>query len=879
MPTRPPPLHARRRSFGQFGQFEQHPLAEPSHHCIDDIKHIVDDLTLAEDDLALLEKQQSFVRSLHVEGQSARHESIPEALHATLEWVLPAEDMDDEAGHKRRGDEGLTPRVALSRWLQHGSGIFWVSGRPGAGKSTLMKFISDHARTRAALEKWADGKPLTVAAHYFWISGTGLQKSLKGMLMRLLFDVLQHQPALAPAVFGARFRNWKTGYAAEVVATRSEDAWTIKELSAALQTLAENKDLGIRMCFFIDGLDEYEGDHFELCRMLKSMQSSSSIKMCVSSRPWNVFAQAFGADEARTIHMHELTRNDIANFAKHHLENYFASETLCLSASDIHELGQYLTKTANGVFLWVFLATKSLRDGVLDGDTVDDLWRRVRALPAELEPFFQRILEGVGQAHQRYMAEVFQMMLFTPDELKYAWIFLAYSLAQHQLVQSESDIRNCFSIGWKQMQRQFNARFGGLVIFTHFYLSMDETVRITFIHRSVRDFLLSKPAQRYLSDRSPSFHPHLGLLKSMFCFIRQVLVKRISYWGACEEVFSTLHIVARKAMEEDSSETIKVMDACADIVLEPAFRNNANAHRILDSALSRMGPALAAVHDTEPLSKEAALLRNLSLKRIYINVGNYKDAKVATDESFFDGYENSNLCRLIDIGLSHRQIDVELPRCFSGLSEDFVQCLDYGCGPMEELFIYERQQDLTAWHKLLAADKCYHDDRSNDFDTRSYIMMFLKYGASRTCKLEYATLPYPPEGVVCLQRCLPLRHVLSRHHSWVWPSGQETLDTIEAFLDTTVEENIIQLTDAMYYADEAQYRPDDVNDILRDTLIFERVLVSAMQTKLPLASFGPVVRNTRLLASMAPETVARLKSHIASLESATAAEERTEPDK
>lgn len=34
------------------------------------------------------------------------------------------------------------PAVDLTSWLQNGKGLFWVSGEPGSGKSTFMKYIS-----------------------------------------------------------------------------------------------------------------------------------------------------------------------------------------------------------------------------------------------------------------------------------------------------------------------------------------------------------------------------------------------------------------------------------------------------------------------------------------------------------------------------------------------------------------------------------------------------------------------------------------------------------------------------------------------------------------------------------------------------------------
>lgn len=47
------------------------------------------------------------------------------------------------------------------------------------------------------------------------------------------------------------------------------------------------------LAIFVDGLDEYHGNHQELVAYLQQLQKAPCIKLCVSSRAWNVFADAF----------------------------------------------------------------------------------------------------------------------------------------------------------------------------------------------------------------------------------------------------------------------------------------------------------------------------------------------------------------------------------------------------------------------------------------------------------------------------------------------------------------------------------------------------------------------------------------------------------
>ena len=104
-----------------------------------------------------LNTQFHLIASLIYERMEARGEKINEAHAKTFEWILD-------------------PRVRLAEmvgddnfieWLTSGDSDFWISGKAGSGKSTLMKFISHHATTVHALGKWAGAKILVMANFYF----------------------------------------------------------------------------------------------------------------------------------------------------------------------------------------------------------------------------------------------------------------------------------------------------------------------------------------------------------------------------------------------------------------------------------------------------------------------------------------------------------------------------------------------------------------------------------------------------------------------------------------------------------------------------------------------------------------------------------------
>ncbi|KAI1022170.1 hypothetical protein LB504_007299 [Fusarium proliferatum] len=50
-------------------------------------------------------------------------------------------------------------------WLKSDLPVYWITGKPGSGKSTLMKFIISDSRTPAALKEW--NKDAIIIAHFF----------------------------------------------------------------------------------------------------------------------------------------------------------------------------------------------------------------------------------------------------------------------------------------------------------------------------------------------------------------------------------------------------------------------------------------------------------------------------------------------------------------------------------------------------------------------------------------------------------------------------------------------------------------------------------------------------------------------------------------
>jgi hypothetical protein len=59
-----------------------------------------------------------------------------------------------------------------------------------------------------------------------------------------------------------------------------------------------------------------------------------------------------------------------------------------------------IINVADGVFLWVQLATKSLIDGMSNHDTILDLRKRLKQVPTELVGLYEHMLNSIDPFYQ-----------------------------------------------------------------------------------------------------------------------------------------------------------------------------------------------------------------------------------------------------------------------------------------------------------------------------------------------------------------------------------------------------------------------------------------------------------------------------------------------
>ncbi|KAF6830545.1 hypothetical protein CMUS01_07705 [Colletotrichum musicola] len=249
-----------------------------------------------------------------------------------------------------------------------------------------MKYLCQNAQTQEYLQSWAGDKTLITAN--FWRPGTTIQKSLDGLRRALLFTIMDEIPSLVPVGFP---KQWSLAVEDRPCQIHKRDVET------ALKLVLDQSDLWAahKVAFFIDGLDEFEGDHDHMMKLLLRWvrEYKDSVKLCVSSREWEIFRQRLAG--CPSIRLQDITVRDIKSYVSHELSENEEFERLALTSPKTLDVVEQITAKAEGVFLWVKITLRGLKWGLLSGERFEDLKERINGLPTELEALYQSLFDSM----------------------------------------------------------------------------------------------------------------------------------------------------------------------------------------------------------------------------------------------------------------------------------------------------------------------------------------------------------------------------------------------------------------------------------------------------------------------------------------------------
>jgi hypothetical protein len=314
-------------------------------------------------------------------------------------WEIGEDDNQRNSGLFHQIDQAW---ATLVHWLTSNESLFWIRGKPGSGKSTLLKFILSHQNTHKLLSRW--NTDVQLIPHFFWKPGCAPQNSAKGMLSSLIYSILQRHPGISDHLL-------KTF--TELSRKSFYNDWSARELETVLFSILETPCPPI--CLFIDGLDEISDNEGpdKVLDLITKFQKYDHVKSCVSSRPENPLSERLAAMSAANIRLEELTAPDMHIYARGQLN--LASSNDEIKPAMMMQLAHELVDRAEGIFLWLFLATRSVISGIRQKDHVDEIYSRLQQLPSDIDKLYQGMWQRLNYNEPIYRvpaAKYFNMLLY-----------------------------------------------------------------------------------------------------------------------------------------------------------------------------------------------------------------------------------------------------------------------------------------------------------------------------------------------------------------------------------------------------------------------------------------------------------------------------------
>jgi hypothetical protein len=598
------------------------------------------------------------LEKLRFTNMRSRFAHIPKAYQKTFDWIFRETNgrevfTPDGSGREtsislgqqtptmsnRNLSQNRRPWSSLVKWLHGDENLYWITGKPGSGKSTLMKYLSLDHRTKQHLEIWGEGTPIVTtrelerwgwkipfpiaedleswggaihivtaedleewrgktnivaelkqsggkmhivvpehlekwgrkipvvtAGFFFWNSGTTMQMSEMGLLQTLLYRAIEDHKELIPQLFPDRWKYYELF---------SDDfhPWSLSELYQAFEVLISDKSK--RFFFFIDGIDEFEGDEGKMARFILNIASSKeNVKMCVSSRPWLAFEDAF--QHRPSLRLEDLTAPDIQLFVSGNLNgNNIFSRLQRIQPVDANGLILEVTEKACGVFLWVQLVVLSLLEGLQDGDNISDLKGRLLLLPSDLEELFAKIIGRLNPKYLQQASMIFQLIKAAGEPLS----LLSLSFAHETIGTAKAaEIKvmgpDEMQLRAELMRRRLNSRCRGLIEAPDFE-EKGYNAKAQYLHRTVRDFLGSA-WQDWISSKYDSFDPDLALCGAFLLHLKAMNQEKRMFLEEFWNTFETC--VAYSSRFKDRApqlhaDVMRALDQTGDGLFQSAHPN------------------------------------------------------------------------------------------------------------------------------------------------------------------------------------------------------------------------------------------------------------------------------------------------------------------
>jgi ankyrin repeat protein len=379
------------------------------------------------------------------------------------------------------------------KWLADDHGLLWIQGKPGSGKSTLMKRIFKVFCT----ENRGPGR--ISLAFFFHRRGVQLQHTPLGMFRTMLHQLLSQVPS-ASADFlslceekrrfqGDICRDWE---------------WREPELRRVLKSSLVSAAKTYSLMIFVDALDEAGEDSarsvvsylHEVNEQL--LQSKHATSICFACRHYPIVR----TNDDIQICVEDENFNDISAYTLSELRRQ-----IHLRDDDLNVLLSLISNKASGVFLWVFLVIPTIAKQYNEGRPLEEIVKALEKAPSDLKTIYQHILGLVDPTFQRQTLHLMEWICLAERPLSLTEIRFALAMDDSSIhpYQESAQESTGFVKSDMQMKDMTIGLSGGLAevkFHSEGQPGFEREINIVqFIHQSVNDFLL-KDGFRLLNQGS-----------------------------------------------------------------------------------------------------------------------------------------------------------------------------------------------------------------------------------------------------------------------------------------------------------------------------------------------------------------------------------------
>lgn len=405
-----------------------------------------------------LNKYDILLESLTFDRMGARLRNVAMPFVNTCKWVFE--------------DKHFCQWIDESNIGKH-HGFLWIKGKPGSGKSTIMKEIVAWAQST-----WSSQIVLT----YFFNARSPhhLEKSTLGLYQSLLYQLL--------SVFPGGHQLFANRFASKIRVGNRVEEWSHVELQNFLVELM-TRTCHPNVNIFIDALDE--GDTDDIRRMVTfleqltqaSYSESGLTRVCLSSRHYPYINIRKGLS---FVLENQLSHTD-------DIDRYVRNELAGHNSSQIEKLQAEIRNRSAGVFLWVVLVIPILNRGFDSGKSVAAMRQELLRIPQDLHNMFVELLSRDAENMNECIA-VLRWVLYSQRSLSLLETYDAVKQAC-----SIADIREGSDLHDDTLVKYLLHCSRGLIEAVedkadwHSWISQCEPRKIVqFIHETAREFLLGQ---------------------------------------------------------------------------------------------------------------------------------------------------------------------------------------------------------------------------------------------------------------------------------------------------------------------------------------------------------------------------------------------------